>query len=122
SHPDVEPIGITSSYGMRLHPIRGEFIMHRGIDLAMSGNTPVHAVTDGVVLVAGSVAQRIHGAGPGHGPQVVVIQSDAGLKSLYAHLGRVVVKAGDRVKRGDLIGNIATSAQLQRYTVNGRPV
>ncbi|MFE2426735.1 peptidoglycan DD-metalloendopeptidase family protein [Streptomyces sp. NPDC059373] len=68
---------------------------HTGQDFAVPVGTPVHAVGDGLVIVAG--------CGDGFGNQIV-IQHACGYYTHYAHLSRLDVEPGDRVRTGDRIG------------------
>ena len=80
---------------------------HTGIDLAVPLGTPVFAAADGVVTTAGAMTD---GAGNlvGYG-NYVVIQHSLNLKSLYGHLLTFLVRAGDPVKRGQLIGLVGST-------------
>ena len=80
---------------------------HTGIDLAVPLGTPVFAAADGVVALARPMAD---GGGQlvGYG-NYVIIQHDAGLKTLYGHLLAIGVKEGDVVKRGQLIGLVGST-------------
>ena len=84
---------ITSPFGYRV--FRGKRDFHTGIDIAVWYRTPVAAPADGVVIVAGW--QNGYGWS-------VQIQHAEGWSTLYAHLSRYLVNAGDRVKRGQIIG------------------
>lgn len=115
----VEARRISSGFGMRFHPILGYSRMHQGVDFAASTGTPIHAVTDGVVSYAGR-----HG---GHGNFVKLAHS-GGLGTGYAHMSSIAVYAGQRVRRGQVIGyvgstGISTGPHLH-YEVyqNGRTV
>jgi len=88
SPPIVNPV-ITSNFGWR----NGR--THTGIDLDLEVWDPVYAVFDGMLRVAIK-----H---PGYG-RVVIIRHHNGLETLYAHLHRFKVKAGDIVEAGQLIG------------------
>ena len=68
---------------------------HQGIDLKAAIHTPVYAASDGVVVYVGS---KIRGYG-----RMVVIKHPDDFYSIYAHHSKNLVKAGKRVKRGDLI-------------------
>ncbi|WP_324669693.1 peptidoglycan DD-metalloendopeptidase family protein [Geochorda subterranea] len=86
---------ITSEYGWRANPFGGsarEF--HEGLDIAVPSGTPVKAAAPGVVLQAGWMD------GFGYG---VVIDHGGGVQSLYGHLSRVGVRAGQAVARGEVI-------------------
>lgn len=90
----------SSSYGMRKHPILGFRRMHAGMDFAARSGTPIYAVTDGRVRVAGW-----HG---GHG-KYVRIEHSGGLGSGYGHMSRIAVKAGQQVRRGQVIGYVGST-------------
>lgn len=91
---------MTSSFGMRRHPILGYTRMHAGIDFAARYGSPIYAVTDGVVAFAGR-----HG---GHG-NYVRIQHGGGLATGYAHMSRIAAVPGQRVRRGQVIGYVGSS-------------
>lgn len=85
----------TNKYGMRMHPVLGVMKNHRGLDIAGDVGTEVFAAGDGVVSMAGR-------SGGGYG-NIVVINHGYGYQTLYAHLSKVLVRSGKKVKRGDLI-------------------
>ncbi len=87
---------ISSEFGMREHPILGITRHHNGIDFACGVGTPIKAVLAGVV--------RRTGRSGGYGRLVEIAHSAANLKSRYAHLSKIVVKEGQKVNRGDVIG------------------
>jgi murein DD-endopeptidase MepM/ murein hydrolase activator NlpD len=80
---------------------------HTGVDLAVPLGTPVFAAADGVVVLARPMTDAAGGL-VGYG-NYVVIQHDAGLKTLYGHLLAIGVKEGDVVKRGQLIGLVGST-------------
>jgi murein DD-endopeptidase MepM/ murein hydrolase activator NlpD len=80
---------------------------HTGIDLSMPFGTPLFAAADGVVVLARPMTDPT-GALVGYG-NYVIIQHDAGLKTLYGHLLAIGVKEGDQVKRGQLIGLVGST-------------
>lgn len=90
----------TSGYGMRRHPLLGYSRFHRGLDFGAPHGAPIHAVTDGVVSFAGW-----HG---GHGKYVKLSHS-GGLATAYAHMSRYAVKAGQRVRQGQVIGYVGST-------------
>jgi murein DD-endopeptidase MepM/ murein hydrolase activator NlpD len=92
--------GISSSYGQRRHPILGYSRMHAGIDFRASYGTPIYAVTDGTVQFAGR-----HG---GHG-NYVKLSHGGGLGTGYAHMSRIAVSSGERVRRGQVIGYVGST-------------
>jgi murein DD-endopeptidase MepM/ murein hydrolase activator NlpD len=80
---------------------------HTGIDLAVPLGTPVFAAADGVVMLARPMADG-NGTLVGYG-NYVIIQHDAGLKTLYGHLLTIGVKEGDIVHRGQLVGLVGST-------------
>lgn len=96
--PAVKPMeGYYSarSFGGRIHPVLGTYRTHQGIDIINDVGTQVVAAGDGVVRMAGH-------SGGGYGI-VVVLNHGYGYQTLYGHLSRVLVREGQKVKRGDII-------------------
>ena len=88
---------ITSKYGYRMHPVKHVMALHDGIDINALSNTPVYAVADGTVSVAGWIS--------GYG-NYIQIEHANGLSSFYAHLNKINVSKGTVVEQGQ---NIALS-------------
>lgn len=86
----------TREFGPRMHPVLGIFKTHTGLDIVNDAGTPVYASADGSVEMSGQ-------SGGGYGT-VVVLRHGYGYQTLYAHLSKVLVREGKRVRRGDLIG------------------
>jgi murein DD-endopeptidase MepM/ murein hydrolase activator NlpD len=84
----------------RFHPILKTVRPHLGVDYAAPIGTPVRASGDGVVTRAG----RDGGYG-----KVVRIRHPNGYETLYGHLSRIDVKAGQRVAQADVIGAVGTT-------------
>jgi murein DD-endopeptidase MepM/ murein hydrolase activator NlpD len=95
---------ISMGYGEAVHPIRRTAYFHRGVDLAAPAGTPVHAAADGVV----ETASREYAPAPDSG-SVVVIDHGRGTKTFCAHLGTILVRQGQRVRRGDVVAQVGTS-------------
>jgi murein DD-endopeptidase MepM/ murein hydrolase activator NlpD len=95
--PNLWPVNgrINSSFGRRLDPFSGEGTYHPGVDLEAPTGTPVRAAADGVVRGA-------EWSG-GYGRAVVVDHGGA-VQTLYGHLSRFSVIAGQPVRRGEVIG------------------
>lgn len=91
---------VTSHFGNRTSPFSGILKFHEGIDIAAQTGTPVIAPADGVVIKAGF--------GTGYG-NMVEISHGYGIRTLYAHNSRLNVKAGQKVKRGDVIAYVGDS-------------
>lgn len=92
----------TSGYGWRKHPTAGTMRMHDGTDFASAIGTPIYATGDGVVTFAGWAG--------GYG-RVIKIRHAMGFETRYAHLAKFRVKKGQRVSRGDRIGDMGTSGR-----------
>lgn len=84
-----------NGFGLRMHPVLGIFKTHEGLDIINDVGTPVYASGDGVITMAGQ-------SGGGYGT-MVVIDHGYDYQTLYAHLSKVLVHEGQRVRRGDLI-------------------
>lgn len=94
---------ITDGFGMRRNPFNGEGReVHEGLDIAVDFGTPVAATADGLVIYASPHA--------GYGNLVIVYHSN-GITSRYGHLSRIAVEAGQRVKRGDQVGNVGSTGR-----------
>ncbi|MEL7232131.1 MAG: M23 family metallopeptidase [Pseudomonadota bacterium] len=112
---------LSSSFGMRRHPISGFNRLHKGTDFAAPTGTPVYAAGHGTVERAG----RYGGYG-----NYVRIRHANGYKTAYAHLSRYGrgVRAGARVRQGQVIGYVgstgASTGPHLHYEVyiNGKPV
>ncbi|WP_339309714.1 GH25 family lysozyme [Paenibacillus sp. FSL k6-2145] len=93
---------LTSSFGMRTHPVSGEKKFHRGVDLVVTpADGPIHAFVAGEVIHA---KLGVSGSGFGNYGVTVAIKDDKGYLHVYAHLSAAGVKVGQQVKRGQLIG------------------
>lgn len=90
---------ISSSFGGRRHPIKGEWRHHNGTDLAAPTGTPVMASSDGVVKIVGQ--QRGYG-------NVIYLTHRGGYTTIYGHLSRFAkdLKQGQRVRQGQVIGYV----------------
>lgn len=103
--PSIWPTrgNITSGFGYRRHPIKKSVEFHRGLDIANCTGTKVYATADGVVDFAGRQA--------GYG-KYLSIDHGYGIKTKYGHLNKILVEAGDTVKRGDLIATMGRTGYV----------
>ncbi|NUB43089.1 peptidoglycan DD-metalloendopeptidase family protein [Fertoebacter nigrum] len=92
----------TSGFGYRRDPKGAGTRMHSGTDFAASHGTPIYTTGDGVVISAGWDS--------GYG-QAVRIRHDFGVETLYAHMSRIRVDVGQRVSRGDQIGDMGSTGR-----------
>ena len=106
NYPSIQPIEnddlthTAAGFGVRMHPIYRTQRFHFGIDFTAPVGTPVHATADGeVVRAAVSGSQGLK----------VMIDHKNGYKTVYAHLDALRVRAGQRVRRGDVIGTVGNS-------------
>ena len=124
--PAIQPVSnkdlnrIASGFGYRIDPVYKTSKFHAGLDFAAPQGTPIYATANGTVEVAGNT-------GNGYGNHVV-ISHGYGYGTLYGHMFRVKVKAGERVKRGEIIGWVGSTGKSTgphcHYEVhrNGDPV
>jgi len=126
--PSIPPTAgyLSSPFGIRLSPFsrrnesdEGLLGFHSGIDITNAENTPIQATADGEVVEAGWMDRYGNG---------VVLSHSEQLETLYAHMARVRVKTGQKVTRGDILGDMgrtgnATGVHLHyEVRLNGRPV
>jgi len=117
------PGPVTSSYGMRVHPIFGYYGLHDGTDFAGACGSPLYAATDGRVIA--SYFQT------SYGNRLIVdhgFQRGVGLATIYNHATSYTVGVGDQLTRGQVVGYVgstgwSTGCHLH-FTVmaNGNPV
>ena len=91
---------ITSNFGMRRHPVLGYTRLHGGVDFGAPYGAPIFAVGDGTVAFAGW-----HG---GHG-NFVKLEHGGGYGTGYAHMSRIAVGVGTRVRAGQVIGYVGST-------------
>ena len=94
---------IQSGFGMRIDPVYGTPKMHKGLDFTAPQGTPIYATGDGTVELAGQT-------GDGFGNHVV-INHGYGYETLYGHMYKVKVRAGQKVKRGEVIGWVGSTGK-----------
>jgi murein DD-endopeptidase MepM/ murein hydrolase activator NlpD len=94
--PVLDDFRFTSGFGMRWGRL------HAGTDFAAPVGTPIYATADGVVTEAGWSS--------GYG-RLIKIQHDFGIETRYAHLNAIRVEVGERVSRGERIGDMGNSGR-----------
>ena len=112
---------ISSTFGMRRHPIHKTWTGHKGVDYAAPAGTPIHSTANGTVKFAG--VQRGYG-------NVVIIEHFGKYSTVYAHQSRIArgIKPGTKVSQGQLIGYVgstgwATGPHLHyEFRIGNRPV
>ncbi len=125
SIPAIQPLdsrktrGAISGFGVRIHPVHKIRKMHTGIDFTAPSGTPIYATGNGKIESSGYDG--------GYGLRVM-IDHGYSYKTLYGHMSKSVVRQGQLVKRGDLIGYVGNSGTSTgphlHYEVhkNGQPV
>jgi murein DD-endopeptidase MepM/ murein hydrolase activator NlpD len=105
--PAIQPISnkqlkqMASGFGYRIHPIYKSQDFHPGIDFSAVQGTPIYATGDGIVERADNLAQ-------GYGNHIV-IKHGFGFETLYGHMSKFKARAGQRVKRGEVIGYVGST-------------
>ncbi len=104
--PAIQPISsksISAYFGFRSDPFTHRTTMHYGIDFTGAIGTPIHATGEGVVVNA-------EFSFTGYGKEVVV-DHGFGYKTRYAHLSKIDVKPGDKIMRGQIIGELGNTGR-----------
>lgn len=110
--------GITSPYGNRFHPVLKRYILHSGVDL-VARYIPVTASKAGTVTFVGVAG--------GYGNLIKIKHSD-GYETRYAHLNKMLVKKGQKINQGQLIGESGMTGRVTgphlhfEVRKNGKPV
>ncbi len=102
--PTIWPVRgwVTSSFGQRVSPFTGEMQMHRGMDICARPGTPVKATANGVVIFSGWKTEY---------GKSVVLDHGYGLKTQYAHMSKIYVRNGKRIKRGTIVGTVGNTGR-----------
>ncbi len=120
--PALRPIlkgVISSGFGNRLHPVYKVYRHHEGLDFSAKTGTPIYATADGIVRYTGNMG--------GYG-KMIIIDHKYGFETRYGHMNKWVVRTGQRVKRGEKIGEVGdtgiSTAPHLHYEVRfrGKPV
>jgi len=98
--PVASYVYISSRFGMRVHPITGEYKSHTGMDIASNQGTAVYACDAGTVVLASWNG--------GYG-NCIMIDHGNGYKTLYGHLSVISVSNGQTVSQGETIGQVGST-------------
>jgi murein DD-endopeptidase MepM/ murein hydrolase activator NlpD len=101
--PSIRPLRggfLSSRFGRRMDPFLGEVVHHSGLDYRARTGTPVVSTADGVV----SFARRNGGFG-----FMIEVTHENGFSTRYAHLSKLLVTRGQKVKRGEIIGLVGNT-------------
>ena len=105
--PAIQPVSnkdlsrMASGWGYRIHPIYKTRKLHTGMDFSAKTGTPIYATGDGKI-------SKVRRSRKGYG-NYVVIEHGYGYKTLYAHMSKYIVKKGQSVKRGEVIGYVGST-------------
>nr|WP_315166684.1 M23 family metallopeptidase [uncultured Flavobacterium sp.] len=109
--PAIQPVRnenlkrMVSGFGYRSDPFTKVKKMHEGMDFTAKTGTPIYATGDGLIAKSDNTAS-------GFGNHIV-IRHGFGYETLYAHLSKYKVRAGQRVKRGDVIGYVGSTGRSE---------
>ena len=115
--PPMEHYYVTSKYGKRKHPVTKKWRFHHGIDLAGTWQENIKVSADGVVTFAG-----YHGSFG----KVIRIRHNYGIKTTYGHLAKILVKKGQIVSEGQVVGKMGRTGRVDgahlhyEISVNGK--
>jgi murein DD-endopeptidase MepM/ murein hydrolase activator NlpD len=120
--PSLWPVEgrLMSPFAQRTDPFSGEGAFHPGVDISGQTGTPVLVTADGVVLQAEMVSG-------GYG-RLVIVDHGGGVQTYYAHLSKIVVHAGQEMRRGDVLGLVGSTGRVTaphlhyEVRVGGAPV
>jgi murein DD-endopeptidase MepM/ murein hydrolase activator NlpD len=104
--PSDKPVKMArfeSAFGERNDPFTGGRARHMGIDLSGPNGTPIYATADGTIAEAGW-----NSGGYGN---LIKVDHGRGVETRYAHLSKIAIAAGQRVKRGQLIGYMGSTGR-----------
>ena len=107
SIPAIQPVSnknlkrMASGYGYRIHPIYKTRKLHTGMDFSAKIGTEIYATGNGKI-------SKVRRSKKGYG-NYVEINHEYGYKTLYAHMSKSIVKKGQKVKRGEVIGYVGNT-------------
>lgn len=100
--PSIWPVKgwVTSGFGPRISPFTEKPAWHDGLDIGAAANAPVQAPAQGRVTNVGFDPKL---------GNIVKLDHGYGIETLYGHLAKSLVKEGQRVKRGDVVGLVGST-------------
>lgn len=91
---------ITSRFDYRVNPVTGRYVFHTGMDLGAASGSDIMA------MKAGKVVSAKYNGGYGN---VVILEHSDGVRTLYAHCSKLLVKAGEKVRQGQVIARVGST-------------
>ena len=100
--PSIWPVKgwVTSGFGQRVSPFTGQATLHEGLDIGAAANAPIQAPAAGRVTATGFDPRM---------GNMVALDHGYGIETQYGHLAKILVKNGQKVKRGDVIGLVGST-------------
>lgn len=95
---------ISSKWGVRIRPNFGTAAVHRGLDISMPQGKPIHSIMDGTVISVNSCGSSL-----GNHIEIRSAEKSKDIRSLYAHMSKIKVKKGQKIKRGKVIGKVGST-------------
>jgi murein DD-endopeptidase MepM/ murein hydrolase activator NlpD len=93
---------VTSLFGIRLDPFTHRATFHAGLDISGDTGDPIYAAADGTVISADR--------SPSHGNNILLSHTN-GVRTHYSHLSKILTKVGDKVRKGDIIGELGNTGR-----------
>ncbi len=107
--PTINPVRrgrITDKFGKRIDPFIEKPKLHTGVDIAAPTGTHVHAAADGYV----EIVHHSYSPNVNYG-KYIIVNHNFGKQTLYAHLSKIYVKPGQKIKRWDIIGAVGETGR-----------
>lgn len=103
--PSIWPVRgpVSSKFGPRISPFTGKKAFHAGVDIVAPRGEEIHAPAKGKVVVASYDSRMGH---------YVRINHRHGIETTYGHLSKILVRYGQEVKRGDLLGRVGSTGRF----------
>lgn len=102
----VPNVTVNSNYGIRVHPVTGEIKAHQGVDLACKNPDVIYSSKEGRVVFAEYPTNGLNTLG-----NVVVIEHENKLFTIYAHLSKIDVKVGQEIGQLEPVGRCGTTGR-----------
>jgi murein DD-endopeptidase MepM/ murein hydrolase activator NlpD len=104
STPSIMPVQgwFSHGFGWRKDPLTGKRAFHRGVDIVADSGTPIRAPADGVITRTARVSDY---------GKMIDMSHGFGYSTRYGHMSEILVRTGQRVRRGDIIGRVGSTGR-----------
>ena len=104
STPSIMPVQgwFSHGFGWRKDPMTGKRAFHRGVDIVADSGTPIRAPADGVITRTARVSDY---------GKMIDMSHGFGYSTRYGHMSEILVRTGQRVRRGDIIGRVGSTGR-----------